>query len=60
MGFFSDLTSVVIQTALLPVEVAKDVVTMGGIMTDQSKPYTARRIGKVFDKIEGAIDDLET
>lgn len=34
------LTLAIIDTATLPLSVAKDVFTLGGVSTDQPKPYT--------------------
>lgn len=59
MGIFSKLASAVLQTALLPVEVAKDIVTMGGVCTDQREPYTLKRLKKLGHTVESAIDDLD-
>jgi len=59
MGFFKNIASAVVQTALLPVEVVKDVATMGGACTDQRAPYTFQRLQKVGRKIEDAVDDLD-
>lgn len=58
MGLFEKLASAVVQTALLPVEVVKDVATMGGMCTDQRIPYTAQRLKKLGRTVESAIDDL--
>lgn len=59
MSFFKSLASVVVQTVLLPVEAVKDVVTMGGAMTEQDTPYTLQRLNKIGDKINDTVDDLE-
>lgn len=59
MGFFSKLGSAVIQTALLPVEVAKDVCTLGGVCMDEETPYTVKRLKKLGRAVEDAIDDLD-
>jgi len=40
---------VVVET---PIAIVADVVTLGGSLTDQDKPYTAEAIEKVVDNIQ--------
>lgn len=40
---------VVIET---PIAVVADVVTMGGVLTDKSQPYTATALEKVMENVE--------
>lgn len=40
---------VVIET---PIAVVADVVTLGGSLTDQDKPYTAKALEKVMQNVE--------
>ena len=55
---------ILIRTAVnvvtLPVAVVKDVVTLGGVATEQEKPYTAQALTKLSDeaKEETFLDDL--
>lgn len=58
MGLLGKLTSAIVQTALLPVELAKDSVTLFGACTDQHQPYTVQRLKKLGKTVESAIDDL--
>jgi len=44
MKLFGQLVRTVVNTALLPVAVAKDVVTLGGIGRDQPEPYTVQQL----------------
>lgn len=44
---------VVVET---PVALAADVVTLGGSLTDQDKPYTAQAVEKVVDNIQKATN----
>ena len=44
MSLFGKIVRTVVNVAALPVEVVKDVVTLGGISTEQPKPYTLQRI----------------
>jgi hypothetical protein len=44
-----------------PVAVVKDVVTMGGALTDQDKPYTQQKLedlGDDWNEIKDECDDL--
>ena len=47
MKLFGQLVRTVVNTALLPVEIVKDVTTLGGVATDQKKPYTLQRLEKL-------------
>ena len=44
---------VVVET---PIAVVADVVTMGGVLTDKDKPYTATALEKVVENVEKATD----
>jgi hypothetical protein len=57
MSFFGNLVKGALDIVLVPVDVVKDVATMGGLLTDQRKPYTVTRIEKVVEDIEEAGDD---
>ena len=59
MGFFKKLTKAAVDTVLLPVEVVKDVTTLGGALTDEEEPYTVKRGKKIKDAIEDAYDNLD-
>lgn len=57
MGMFGKLLGAVIDVALTPVEIVKDVATLGGALTDEDKPYTLQRLGKAVGKAGDAADD---
>lgn len=57
MGFLGKLIKGVVQTALIPVDVVKDAATLGGALTGQKKPYTAKRVGEILETVEEAADD---
>lgn len=42
------VVGVVIET---PIAVVADVVTLGGVLTDTDKPYTATALEKVVDNV---------
>lgn len=50
MKLFAQLVRTVVNVAMLPVEVVKDVVTLGGVCTKgELEPYTAERLKKLAD-----------
>jgi hypothetical protein len=49
VSIFGKVVKLVVNVAALPIEAAKDIVTLGGISTEQRKPYTVQRIEKLVD-----------
>jgi hypothetical protein len=49
-----------LKAALAPVDiavgVAADVVTLGGAITDQDKPYTAQAAERLMDNVEDVFE----
>lgn len=61
MGFLKSLgslTKAVVDVAVTPVEVVKDVATLGGLSTDRGS-YVAERVGKFKENLENAYDELD-
>lgn len=52
MSLFGKIVRTVINVATLPVDVAKDIGTLGGSATDQPKPYTAQKLDKIKEEAE--------
>ena len=50
MKLFGQIIRTVVNTALVPVAVVKDVLTLGGIATEQREPYTVQQIEKLKDE----------
>lgn len=50
MKLFGQLVRTVVNVALLPVAVVKDVVTLGGIASENGKPYTVEQLQKLKDE----------
>lgn len=46
------LLKAVVEVVKLPVDVAADVITLGGAMTDKAKPYTAKRCERIMRKLD--------
>jgi hypothetical protein len=55
MGFFSNLVGSVVDIALTPVAVVKDVVN---VVTGNETNATKTQIEKAGDKLSDAIDDI--
>lgn len=54
---FKKLTQSVLNVAVTPIEVVKDVATLGGTLTDEKEPYTLQRLKKAQNKLNEALDD---
>lgn len=54
MGIFSALTKIAVDVITLPVDVVKDVFTLGGIATDEEKPYILQKLDQIKKDSEEA------
>ena len=54
MKLFGQLVRTAVNMALLPIAVVKDVATLGGVITENGKPYTTEQLQKLKDE---ASDD---
>lgn len=54
MGLFKSLGKAVIGIVALPVDLTADALTLGGVLTDQRKPYTAQRAEKIMENLDDA------
>lgn len=52
MKLFGQIVRTVVNTALLPVAAVKDICTLGGIATDEPKPYVVQQLQKLKDEAE--------
>ena len=52
MTLFGKLVKTAVNVAILPVEVVKDVVTLGGVVTEQQKSYTMRQLEKIKEEAD--------
>lgn len=59
MGLFGKLIQLGVQVATTPVAIVKDVVTLGGALTDKNEPYTATKFKDIQDKAEEVYEDLD-
>jgi len=46
------LLKAVVEVAKLPVDVAADVITLGGSINDKPEPYTAKRCRRIMQKLD--------
>lgn len=53
---FGSLLKAAVAVATLPVDVAADLVTMGGALTDKKEPYTASKVRKIVRNLDEASD----
>lgn len=61
MGLFNKLIKTGLNVVTTPIDIVKDVGTLGGLITDQDKPYTVQKAKKLLDnagEIQDEIDDL--
>ena len=57
MSVFGKLFGAAVDVVMLPVEVVKDVATLGGVITDHKEPYTISRLKDTQKLIDAAIDE---
>lgn len=59
MGLFGKITQGIIDTALTPVDIAKDIITLGGAITEQEEPYILQKAKKLRDKAKDIYNSLD-
>lgn len=52
MSLFGKIVKTIVNVAVLPVEVVKDVYTLGGVAADQDKPYTLQQLEKIKEEAD--------
>jgi hypothetical protein len=50
MKLFGQIIRTVVNVATLPVAVVKDVVTLGGVCTQEEKPYTQQKLEQIKEE----------
>jgi hypothetical protein len=55
-GILEDLAKAAVSVVKLPVSVAADAVTLGGVLTDRDKPYTADNVSDLVENLENATE----
>jgi hypothetical protein len=51
---FKSLAKAALGAVTVPVAVVADLVTMGGVLTDKAKPYTAEAVSDVVKNLKNA------
>lgn len=59
MGLFGKLIKSTFDVVTLPIDVVKDVATLGGTLTDNDEPYTSKKIERLGDDLEEVRDELD-
>jgi len=59
MGLFGKLLKTGLDVVTSPIEVVKDVATLGGLCTDQDEPYTVKRLKRLADDAEEVRDEVD-
>lgn len=55
-GMLESLAKAATAVVTVPVAVVADVVTMGGVVNDKDRPYTADAISDFVDNLKNAAD----
>lgn len=55
-GLLNSLAKAAVAVVVTPVAVVADVLTVGGLVTDQEKSYTEQAGGAIVDNLKDAID----
>jgi len=58
MGFFTKLASAAVGVVVSPIDLVKDVVTMGGALSDRDEPYTVTRAKQIANDITDLPDEI--
>lgn len=51
------LFKAVVNTVTLPVAVVKDIVTLGGVATDEPKCFTSQKIDEIEENLDEVTED---
>lgn len=50
------ITKAAVGVVTLPVDIAADIVTMGGAVNDKRNPYTVEKVKKIMGHLDDATD----
>lgn len=53
---FKDLMKAAVGVVTAPVDIAADVITLGGALTDKDEPYTVKKAKQVMENLENATE----
>ena len=58
MSFLGKMIKAGIDTVSIPIAIVKDVATLGGVLEDEPRPYTLKKLREIGKDIEEAKDEL--
>jgi len=59
MGFFGKVLRLGMDIAETPIAITKDVVTLGGLLTDSEQSYTKSKLEDLQDDWDSIKDELD-
>lgn len=59
MSIFRQLTKTIFDVCTIPVDVAKDIITMGGALTDEDVPYTIQKAKQLNNDLDDVRKEIE-
>lgn len=59
MGFLGSITKAALGILEMPVAVAKDFVSLGGLLSDEPEAYSVQKLKEINKDYEKAKDSLE-
>jgi hypothetical protein len=54
MSLFGSLLKAATAVITVPAGVVADIATLGGVLTEKDKPYTAEALGDMLDNLKNA------
>lgn len=58
MGLLRSLLKTSIDVVTTPIDVVKDVASLGGVLDGEHESYTGKKLNKLVDDVEDIVDDL--
>ena len=55
MNIIKSLSKAVIGVVVLPLDAVADLVTLGGVLSDDQESYTIKRLGQIKDNLDDAV-----
>ena len=59
MSFLGKLASAAVGVVVSPVDIVKDVVTMGGALTDKDEPYSVTRAKQIGNDLTDLPSEIK-
>jgi len=59
MSLLGKLLKTTIDVVTIPIDIVKDTVTMGGILTDEDHPYIINKVEKICDDVDEISDEVD-